>query len=74
MPVLNKSINVDKAKKGITNLRNKFTGFDQIINGMIKCTNDLGVTLLTKLFNVIMKSGKSPHPPPPTPTMDLWYD
>ena len=45
----------------IKNLKdNKSPGFDRISNEMIKCTNCLGVTLLTKLFNIVLCSGTFP--------------
>ena len=45
----------------LNKLKNKKSpGFDQLSNEMIKCTNILGITLLTKLFNVVLKSGNFP--------------
>ena len=39
---------------------NKAPGYDQITNEMLKCTNNEGIKLLTKLFNKILKLGIFP--------------
>ena len=59
--ILNEVITEKEVKENINKLKNKKSpGFDQLSNEMIKCTNVLGTTLLTKVFNLVLKSGHFP--------------
>ena len=54
--ILNETITEKEVKENINKLKNKKSpGFDQLSNEMIKCTSVLGTTLLTKLFNLVLK-------------------
>ena len=58
---LNRNLTEDEVTKHINSLKNKKSpGNDQITNEMIKCTNKVGIKLLTKLFNTILNSGYFP--------------
>ena len=59
---LNNDITREEVEKTIKNLKSKKApGYDRITNEMIKCTNALGIKLITTLFNKILKSGIFPE-------------
>lgn len=58
---LNKPFTICEIKKMIRKLKNgKAVGFDLISNEMIKTSAEIMLPLLTKVFNLILKTSKSP--------------
>ena len=60
--MLNSPISEDEVKKAVKRLKNgKACGEDKILNEMIKAFSESHMSVLTKIFNIVLLSGHMPH-------------
>ena len=60
--MLNSPISEDEVKKAVKRLKNgKAGGEDKILNEMIKAFSESHMSVLTKIFNIVLLSGHMPH-------------